>query len=206
MQKTMEQRISPGSSSAPSPLRPPPPPPHLKGIFYLGGGPSAQGKGGVKCMARGGGPEGGDGAGAPGVRYPLPGVWGGGVGMAPPPSVGPGGGSPGLYPRWRLLRHALEHLVYPVILDHHCGDRRGGGGGTWVGVGTRAGVASYLPPPLPAAPPLPRSEGSGMRPPPYGMWGGGVPTSPPPPPAARCGWLDGEMGVGRTPPSALRHR
>lgn len=36
-------------------------------------------------MARGGGPEGGDGAGAPGVRYPLPGVWGGGVGMPPPP-------------------------------------------------------------------------------------------------------------------------
>ena len=130
--------------------------------------------------------------GPPACGTPSPGC-GGGRGHGPPPSVGPGGGSLGLYPRWRLLRHALEHLVYPVIFDHHCGDTRGGGGGG-------GGVAPYPSPPPPPPSSLqphrclvPRARVWDPYPIGCGMVGC-------PPPAARCGWLDGEMGVGRTPP------
>lgn len=87
--------------------------------------------------------------GPPACGTPSPGC-GGGRGHGPPPSVGPGGGSLGLYPRWRLLRHALEHLVYPVILDHHCGDTRGGGGRGWAWGHERGWLHTLL---LPHPPP-----------------------------------------------------
>lgn len=136
--------------------------------------------------------------GPPACGTPSPGC-GGGRGHGPPPSVGPGGGSLGLYPRWRLLRHALEHLVYPVILDHHCGDTRGGGGDVGGHGDTSGGgsipFSSPTPPLLPAAPPLPRSEGSGMGPLPYRMWDGGVP-----PPGSQVWVVGWGNGGGKDPP------
>lgn len=97
--------------------------------------PAPGGGGGVKCMARGG---------VVVAAGPPPGPGWGQRAWPPPPRrrssqhagrrAGAGLGrrvlaaGPGLHPRRRLLRHALEHLVYPVILDHHCGDRRGARG------------------------------------------------------------------------------
>lgn len=69
-----------------------------------------------------------------------------------------------------------------------------------MGMGTRAGVAPYPSPPPPPPSSLqphrclvPRARVWDPYPIGCGMVGC-------PPPAARCGWLDGEMGVGRTPP------
>lgn len=115
----------------------------------MGGTPPCPGKGEGLCpgwgVRRVSSPRGrrrgkvhGSGGGGGGRRAP-PGRGGGGTGRASPSlsrssqHAGPGQGTacrvlaagPGLHPRRRLLRHALEHLVYPVILDHHCRDRRG---------------------------------------------------------------------------------
>lgn len=149
-------------------------------------------------MARGGGPEGGDGAGAPGVRYPLPGVWGGGVGMPPPPP-------------WVLVVVLWVYTpdgdfsVMPLSTSSirsssitTAGTRGGGrdvGGHGDTSGGGSIPFSSPTPPLLPAAPPLPRSEGSGMGPLPYRMWDGGVP-----PPGSQVWVVGWGNGGGKDPP------
>ena len=138
-------------------------------------------------------------SGGPRRAVPPPRGVGGGVGMAPPPP-------------WVLVVVLWVYTpdgdfsVMPLSTSSirsssiTTAGTRGGGGGPWVGMGTRAGVAPYPSPPPPPPSSLqphrclvPRARVWDPYPIGCGMVGC-------PPPAARCGWLDGEMGVGRTPP------